>query len=205
MSVNENIQIRQGSNLPHWTRDGSTYFVTFRLADSLPRSAIQKLRAESRMLERQAELGAVELTPEELVRRAKLKSEAYLKLLDAGHGEWVLKRDDVAEVVANALMHFDTVRYELHAWCVMPNHVHVVFRPFAGFELPDILHSWKSFTAKQANKLLGRTGVFWQAESYDHLIRDQQDLEHAISYTLRNPVEAGLRDWKWLGNGKPAL
>ncbi|MCB9895724.1 MAG: transposase [Planctomycetes bacterium] len=194
-----NIQVRQGSNLPHWTSEGATYFVTFRLADSLPKSAIQKLRAEAALLDNKLAMSPDDITPEELIRRAKLKSDAYLKLLDAGFGACVLRRDDVAKVVSDALNHFDGRRYELFAWCVMPNHVHVVFRPIADFELPGILHSWKSFTAKQANRLLGRTGAFWQSESYDHLVRDEHDFAHAVSYTLENPAAAGLRDWKWVG------
>ena len=92
----------------------------------------------------------------------------------------------------------------------MPNHVHVVVQPFAGrkntggtpvprSELPDILHSWKSFTAKEANKLLGRQGDFWQEEYYDHLIRNEADFRHAVRYVLDNPIKAGLKNWKWVG------
>ena len=119
--------------------------------------------------------------------------------------------DRVAAVVANALLHFNGSRYSLAAWCVMPNHVHVVVQPFAGntggrpvplAELPDILHSWKSFTAKEANKLLRRSGEFWQTESYDHLIRNEADFRHAVRYVLDNPIKAGIKNWKWVGRGK---
>lgn len=89
----------------------------------------------------------------------------------------------------------------------MPNHVHVVVQPFAGkttkagtpaaySELSDILHSWKSFTSKEANKLLRRSGEFWQAEYYDHLIRNESDFRHAVRYVLDNPIKAGLRNWE---------
>ena len=81
----------------------------------------------------------------------------------------------------------------------MPNHVHAVLRPYDDFELSSILHSWKSFTSKQANKIIGRTGEFWQAESYDHLVRDAQDFHHCIRYTLDNPAAAGLHGWRWAG------
>jgi len=83
----------------------------------------------------------------------------------------------------------------------MPNHVHVVVEAMGGDKLSDILHSWKSFTAKAANKMLHRTGEFWQAESYDHLIRNQQDFNHTVEYVLCNPAKAGLSDWKWVGCG----
>ena len=118
--------------------------------------------------------------------------------------------DRVAVVVSNALLHFDELRYSLAAWCVMPNHVHVVVKPFSGVtttagtavplaELPEILHSWKSFTAKEANKLLRRSGEFWQTEYYDHLIRNESDFRHAVRYVLNNPIKAGLKNWKWVG------
>jgi len=107
----------------------------------------------------------------------------------------------VAEVVAGSLKHFDGERYRLVAWCLMPNHVHAVVQPLAGNELPEILHSWKSFSSKEANRLLGRSGQFWQPEYYDHLIRDEQDFGRQVEYVLTNPQRAGLENWKWMGSG----
>lgn len=80
----------------------------------------------------------------------------------------------------------------------MPNHVHTIVEPFSGHELPALLHSWKSFTAKAANRLLERTGEFWQVEYYDHLIRDEADYAHAMRNLLENPASAGLADWPWV-------
>src|SRR5205085_992554 len=88
-------------------------------------------------------------------------------------------------------------RYELRACCVMPNHVHVVVEPLEGATLTKILHSWKSFTAHQANRILERSGSFWQTEYFDHLIRDEQDMERAIEYVWKNPDEAGMKNWPW--------
>jgi len=193
------INKRQGANLPHWTAEGATYFITFRLADSLPESAIGKLKSEQARLERQFDRANKPMTPVELIRLTRLKSDAYMELLDEGFGECVLRRDDVAEIVAGALLHFHKQRYLLFAWCVMPNHVHAVVQPVPGFELPSILHSWKSFTANKANKLLGRSGAFWQAEYYDHLIRDESEFQHYVKYTRDNPAVAGLMDWPWVG------
>ena len=101
--------------------------------------------------------------------------------------------------MVDALAHFDGDRYDLLAWCIMPNHVHAVLRPKAGHELPDILHSLKSFTSKKANKILNRTGEFWQAEYYDHLVRNEDDFRKQVEYTLENPAKAGLANWKWVG------
>ena len=83
----------------------------------------------------------------------------------------------------------------------MPNHVHVVVHPRTGFDLPDILHSWKSFAANKINQLLKRKGTLWQPEYYDHLVRDEEDLCHAIQYVLANPVAAGIEDWEWFLRG----
>jgi REP element-mobilizing transposase RayT len=193
------IHKRHGANLPHWTAEGATYFVTFRLADSLPESAVQKLKAEQATLERQFDRAATRLSAEDLIRRSKLKSEVFLKLLDENLGECLLQGDDIAALAAGALQHFDKQRYLNYAWCVMPNHVHVVVQPMPGFSLASIMHSWKSFTATKANKLLGRTGAFWQTEYYDHLIRDDAEFEHYVNYTRENPMVAGLVDWKWVG------
>jgi REP element-mobilizing transposase RayT len=103
-----------------------------------------------------------------------------------------------AEVVAGALRHFDGVRYKLYAWCVMPNHVHVVFLPFEGFSLSDIVHSWKSFSAQRINSSWGRRGTLWQREYYDHLIRNGEQFSRAVRYVAENPERARLKEWKWV-------
>ena len=201
---------RRGAYLPHWTRDGAWYSVTLRLWDSLPQQVLQAWLFERENLVKTAAQMKRSLSTQEEQRLAHLYSEKVERYLDAGHGSCFMKDDRVAQLVSNALHHFDRQRYSLAAWCVMPNHVHVVVQPFAGMtttagsavpqsELPDILHSWKSFTAKEANKFLRRSGDFWQAEYYDHLIRDEADFHHALKYLLDNPIKAGLRNWKWVG------
>lgn len=123
-------------------------------------------------------------------------------------GECWLKNPEIAQLVVDALKHFGSKRYNLHAWCVMPNHVHVVFTVISTgqeseSELVHILHSWKSYTAHQANKILSRMGEFWQGEYYDHLIRCDEDFGHSVDYTFENPVKAGLcthwEEWPWSG------
>jgi len=128
--------------------------------------------------------------------------------LDSGQGDCFLQCPEIADPVAKALCHFDGDRYVLRAWVVMPNHVHVVVWPKPPHSLTEILHSWKSYTASQANKLLGRVGQsFWQTESYDHLIRDDADLVRCCEYTTRNPAKARLcerpEDWRWSGLYRP--
>jgi REP element-mobilizing transposase RayT len=207
------LRKRRGAYLPHWTLDGAWYAVTFRLWDSLPQHIVEFWLAERKNIVKTAEQMNRPLSKHEEQRLAHLYSEKVERYLDAGYGSCYMKDGRVAGIVANALLHFEGQRYDLAAWCVMPNHVHAVVQPFAGTkntggtpvppsEVPDILHSWKSFTAKEANKLLRRSGDFWQAEYYDHLIRDEADFRHSIKYVLQNPIKAGLKNWRWVGVGK---
>ncbi len=78
--------------------------------------------------------------------------------------------------------------------------VHAVFRPLDEHSLPDILHSWKSYTAKKANRIVGRRGEYWQQEYYDHIIRDEADFVRNVQYTVNNPVAVGLENWRWVGS-----
>ncbi len=104
----------------------------------------------------------------------------------------------MATAIAESLKHFADQRYDLIAWCVMPNHVHVVFTPFAGETLDDILHSWKSYTAHRACEML-RLTRFWAREYFDRIIRNGRDLANTIAYVRNNPSKARLTDWPWIG------
>jgi REP element-mobilizing transposase RayT len=118
--------------------------------------------------------------------------------LDRGGGECSLAKPEMARIVADAFAQFEGIRYRLYAWCVMPNHVHVVFEPLGSHRLSGILHSWKSFTATAANRLLGRVGAFWQREYYDRLLRNGNEFNRAVRYVLENPERAGLKNWRWV-------
>jgi REP element-mobilizing transposase RayT len=175
-------RIRSRGRLPHWESVCGIYFVTFRLAGSLPPSVVASLQSK---LAGKAE-------------GARKKSRETERYLDVGAGVCHLKRPEVADLVANTLRRFDGEKYRLFAWCLMPNHVHVVVQPIASFRLAEILHSWKSYSGQMANRMLRRTGAFWQREYYDHLIRDGDELGKAIRYTAENPVKARLVDWPWV-------
>lgn len=163
--------------LPHMEFDGATYHVVFRLADALPPK------------ERMA------LTPE------LGRLEYFESLLDAGLGRRALADPDNADCVLDALHHFNGERYRLEAWCIMPNHVHVVLKACAGYSLAGIVHSWKSFTANAINKRLGASGRFWAREWFDRAMRDEDHLASTIQYVEANPVKASLAvqasDWRW--------
>ncbi len=185
--------------LPHLKAEGGTYFVTFRLADTLPKSVLEQIEQERDALERRwlTERGA--LTETETKRLDNLRSERIETYLDNGAGSCWLGDPAVASVVLQALRHFDGERYILHAAVVMPNHVHALLTPLGAHTLSEILHSWKSFTATEANRILQREGqAFWQRESYDHLIRDAGDYSTHYRYILENPSKAGLGDWPYV-------
>jgi REP element-mobilizing transposase RayT len=87
----------------------------------------------------------------------------------------------------------------MYAWCVMPNHMHALFRVFDGHALPEILHGWKSFSAPRATKVLERSGGFWQREYDDHLVRSEDEFYRVVNYIAENPNRAGLCSWRWVG------
>ena len=205
LDSNFNITIREGANLPHWTQTGVTYAVNFRLADSLPEEVLADWNFERRNIFLVARQQGRELTDVEYERLAKLFSEEVESYLDAGHGNCWMRDNRIAEIVREALLRFEHQRYELDAWCIMPNHVHAVVRPIGQWALSEILQTWKSFTAKEANRILDRTGAFWQSESYDHLIRDEDDLRNQIRYVLENPLKAGLQDWGWISAAQSGI
>jgi tRNA threonylcarbamoyl adenosine modification protein (Sua5/YciO/YrdC/YwlC family) len=197
----ESITIRYGANLPHWSRNAATYAVTFRLVDSLPVDVVADWKREKRSIVANARQQGRELSESERERMTQLFSTKVERLLDAGTGGCWLRDERVAAIVQEALTYFDQQRYHLVAWCIMPNHVHAIVRPERSFSFSQILQTWKSVTAHKANRLLHRTGEFWQAESYDHLIRNEADLEHHIRYVEENPKKAGLAGWRWVSRG----
>ena len=176
-------------NLPHWQQEGRTYFVTFRLYDSLPQEKLEVLRKNrAEWLYTNPEPWSAAQSQE----YHELFSEKVQQWLDAGHGFCLLKDPALAQIVADALRHFDGERYDLVAWVVMPNHVHVLLTPRPGYALGKILHSWKSFSAHEINKQTGRQGDVWQHETYDHIVRDPGSMWHFATYIVDNPLQAGL-------------
>ena len=190
-------------NLPHWQPKGAEYFITFRLAGTLPKEAVLALKEK----QKQFNLMRIKsgLTSKQKSNFEAKIFETYDHLLDSETtGPTWLANKDVARIVQGSLHYFDQDCYELYAYAIMSNHVHLAFRHLeenhnVDFPVTHIMKRIKSYTAKEANKILGRKGKFWQAESYDRVIRDDKELENKIRYTLSNPVKAGLvSDWnKW--------
>ena len=189
-------------SLPHLKREGATYFVTFRLAGTLPHTLIESSKHEREAILRHALAAKRPLTWHEQKELFRWYSERVDRYLDCGHGLCHLRSPACAKVVSEALVHFIGERYELHAWVVMPNHAHAVVWPRPPHTLSEILHTWKSFSAHEINKVLPRkVQHLWQRESYDHLIENDDDLHHCVQYTLMNPVTANLsaepHEWPW--------
>ncbi len=182
-------------NLPHFQQPNATYFVTFRLADSVPAALLEEWRQEKENWTVHHPKPWDWKTEQEYRRRFTETREDWL---DRGHGSCILRQPQIAQLIAEALRHFHGDRYALDAFAIMPNHVHAIVQPANGHSLGDILHSWKSFTANAVDRALRRTGEVWMAESYDRIVRDAKELAALRDYITANPRKAGLRDGEFL-------
>jgi len=169
--------------LPHWRQPGKTYFVTFRLADSIPRNTLRQWASE-----RDAWLKTNPEPHDESQRRDYYErfTGKFQHWLDQGHGACLLKHGVIRSMVEHALRHFHGNRYELDHFVVMPNHLHAIVTPMAELKLSGILHSWKSFTANEINRKCGTRGTLWQKESFDHIVRSVDSLEKFREYIRQN-------------------
>ena len=164
--------------LLHFDGGEVAQLVTFRLANSLPAEQLEAWRQ------------ALQHLP--AVRADAELRERIERYLGTGVGEAWLGDPAIACLVEGALLYFDGERYRLHAWVVMPNHVHTLLTPLARQSLSRIVHAWKSFTAKKANQTLGREGAFWQPDYFDRFVRSQEHFDRTVGYVESNPVKAGL-------------
>jgi putative transposase len=185
---------RSRNKLPHWQQDGATYFLTFRLADAIPKAKCdQWLDERDQWLDRHPK----PWTPEIETEYHNRFSSVIDRWLDAGHGSCVLREVEIRGMVESALRHFDQDRYSLHSWIIMPNHVHAPASLSRGWKLEQVLHSWKSYTAQRINQRLGKSGELWQEDSYNRLIRNAGHFANVVSYIKRNPEKARLGDNSW--------
>jgi REP element-mobilizing transposase RayT len=179
--------------LPHADHPGLLQGITYRLADSLPQAVLDGLRLELRCLPTHRRT---------LEKRARLEA-----LMDSGLGSCLLRRPEAATCVIEAWREFDGERYDLIAWVVMPNHVHVLIREYEGYALGSVVQSWKSFTGRKLNLLSGSRGRIWSREYWDRFIRDPAHFDASVRYIEHNPVAAGLvdrpEDWPWSSARNP--
>ncbi len=211
---------RTQGNLPHLHPPGATLFVTFRLADSIPKHVLRQYQAKKKWLEEETKrinkLKCGDDSQEVCEHEARLLEfrrawfVKFEEILDrAETGPTWLKDEKAAQIVVDALHYRDGQVFRLDAYCVMSNHVHTVFAPFLSAEelreflLPEglrfisknppldaIMQSLKGYTARDVNRALGRKGSFWEEESYDHVVRDEAEYKRIVKYVLNNPVKA---------------
>ena len=185
-------------HLPHWRQDGATYFVTFRLADALPPDDLKAIQTLREHWNRTHPHPRSEKAWEDFARTVTQRSE---DCLDKGHGACYFSDPKNAELLGNALRHYQTTRCFVPCFIVMPNHAHAVMKPLPGNELEDVLKLIKGFVAHQLNQNLEQHGSLWEQESYDRIIRDEVHLENVIRYIGRNGLKAGLpadRFLRWI-------
>jgi len=170
--------------LPHWRQEGAIYFVTFRTADSLP---AEKARLWKRERDAWLRRNPGPHTLEQREEYFRLFPARLHEWLDQGYGVCCLARPELKQIVEDSVRFFQGTRYCLDEHIVMPNHAHVLVQPLTGWELSDINASWKKYTARRINQILGTEGGFWQEESFDHLVRSAASLEAIRQYIRDNP------------------
>jgi REP element-mobilizing transposase RayT len=168
--------------LPHFDGGEILQFMTVHLGDALPQKVVERWKME---IEQEKD--------DEKAKQMIIKREKYL---DQGYGECDLGKFEIAEMVKESLLHFDSIRYKLITWVIMPNHIHFLIKPINDFSISVIMQRFKSFTAHEANKILQKDGKFWQVDYFDRFIRDYEHFEKTVNYIENNPVKAGLCDKK---------
>jgi putative transposase len=181
----EVIQSRR--NLPHWEQPGRTVYVTFRLGDSIPKSKLDQWKSERDTW--------IKTHPQPWTDQQKKEYQTQFverieRWSDAGYGACHLKDPEVRGIVPGALEFFDSKRYDLGTYVIMPNHVHLLVTPREPYSLGEILHSWKSYTSNKINAFLGRRGTLWMDERFDHVVRSKAHLDWYRRYIAENPAKA---------------
>ena len=215
-----------GHALPRWRQGGTTYFITWNLCDALPQIKQTEIRRErarwlfSKALceqltplladprdESTLNLAAAVslLSAEDKVEYWQTFDAQENEILDQGYGECVLKDPRYRNIVADALLYFHGDRYELYDFVIMPNHVHLLVRPCSPATLSKILHSWKSFTAKEINRIRERSGQFWHADSYNRIIRSPKHFLSCQRYITNNPARARLETGSFMLRTTPLV
>ena len=185
-------------HFPHWRQAGASYFVTFRLADSIPQDQLQALRRWRRIWEQNNPEPRSEGQWEELAREITRRTEVSL---DQGYGECVFRDHTLSDELAGSLLHFQNDRWFVPCYAILPNHVHLIAQPLGAHELEDVLESVKRYVSRHVNEYLDRSGTLWGEESYDRIIRDEEHLWQCVQYIGNNPGKAGLPigDWvRWI-------
>ena len=175
-------------NLPHWRQTGCAYFVTFRLADSIPQRLLKQWDMVRNGWLKHHPQPWTEDEMQEYNRMFTSKMEEYMH---NGYGSCMLKDKRLSSLVEKALLHFNEVQYDIGDYVVMSNHVHVIMVPRKSFTVESVVGAWKGFTSKKINQETGRSGQLWSEGFYDHIVRHENELKRIARYIKDNPVKAG--------------
>ena len=196
----ENLHITN-RNLPHWTKSGAIYWITFRLADSLPHQKLEMWRAERDSWLKKHPKPWSEDDMEEYNEKFNERLE---KWLDSGYGSCILTNPAIRKEVIESILKFDGQRLKVHSAVIMPNHVHLLLEPFTGYSLSEILKGIKGASAQKVNKFLEtKANKIWMEESYDHIVRSEKEYFYFIRYIVNNPIRANLpsdKYWLYISN-----
>ncbi|KAA1261508.1 hypothetical protein LF1_40580 [Rubripirellula obstinata] len=202
------------TNLPHWFQAGAAMFITFRMADSMPKEAVLRWQAEMQAWLRSHRL-PIKLAEKmegssvhaKLLRSLPIAQQnAFMKMrdrawhfqLDQCHGKCLLRQRKFAEIVAKAILYYDGEKYDIDRLVVMPNHVHAITQFYDGHDLGVISQSWLRYTARQINFECNLKGELWQGRPFDHIIRSPEQFEYLQQYIMDNPRKASLPDGEFL-------
>lgn len=191
---------------PHWSQAGAVAFITFRTADSIPREVIERWDREKQEWLKQRGYDDLRhwsevvptLTDKERTDFQKLFNRCKEEFLDTCHGQCLLKQPNLAQIVADSLLHFDGERYRMGDFVVMPNHVHLlsVFATAEGMK--EQCDSWMHYTAFKINRATGEKVMFWQQEPFDHLVRSAEQYDYLRKYIAENSEKAHLKPGEFL-------
>jgi len=190
------------TNMPHWRQEGCTWFVTYRLADSIPKQVLERWEVEKSewFAARGASVSEKESLKDAFLKLSKTERFAFTKCfnrkrnsyLDEGRGSCVLRSAQCSKIVLEGWDYFDGKRYILGDLIVMPNHVHLLLTPLPGFKLETILQSRKRQSSREINTQMDQTGSLWQKHSFDHIVRNEKALQKLRVYIKDNPKKARL-------------
>ncbi len=171
-------------NLPHWEQEGKIQYLTFRLADSLPRQVVDRYRWEKENFLRLHPRPWDEVTR---CQYSELVSNPIEGFLDAGYGACVLKEPMVRQFLIDSINYYDGERFLVLAYVIMPNHVHMLCVAIDGYGIDETISSMMRFSATGINRHLGRKGKLWQSEPFDSLVRNPLHYNHCLEYIRHNP------------------
>ena len=183
------------NRLPHWEQDGRTYFITVHLADSVPQPKLKEWSTDrATWLKYNPEPWSADQQREYRERFANTLE----RWLDAGEGSCAFRETGISKIVGEALQHLEGSRCQHHTWVIMPNHAHLLLSMDPGHTLFDLMRDWKGYTSRCINRSLNRSGVLWQKDYYDRLVRNPQHFWNCARCIRNNPQKARFSSGAYL-------